>query len=48
MPAGEGKGNHGGTKALWDDLADDTKGQASKMDEASKMDACPFTFDVLC
>lgn len=35
MPTGEGKGNYGGTKALWDDLADDTKGQASKMDASA-------------
>ena len=37
MPAGKGKSNHGGTKALWDDFADDIK------EQASKMDACPFS-----
>ena len=42
MPAGKGKSNHGGTKALWDDFADDIK------EQASKMDACPFISDALC
>jgi len=45
MPAGKGKSNHGGTKALWDDFADDIK------EQASKMDACPLVLlypNVLC
>ena len=41
MPAGKGKSNHGGTKALWDDFADDIK------EQASKMDACPFVFSYI-
>lgn len=42
MPAGQGKSHYGSTEAFGNDLADDTEGQASKMD------ACPFISDVLC
>ena len=41
MSTGERKSDHGGAKALWDDLADDTKGQASILD------ACPFVFSYI-
>ena len=42
MPTGKGKSHYGGIETFWNDLADDTEGQASKMD------ACPFISDALC
>lgn len=42
MSVGKGKGNYRGIEAFWNDLVDDIKGQASKMD------ACPSVSDALC